>query len=225
MDAVTEIPPIENEPNRLYEPGSPHRVSLQARLAQLGTQGAMDLPMCIDGQWRMGAGSRIKVVQPHDHNRALGSMKNATRKDAAAAVEAAKKAAPGWRAMSFDDRAAIFLKAADLLAGPRRDTLKAATMLGQSKTARRIEIKFRAEGSGVLAVTFARYHDNWSGGKLKRDFIRDKPGGKLEKITLTPGMKTYSVNYTILPDEWVALYFHNWCRSSAVIENVSIILK
>ncbi|HPJ20646.1 MAG TPA: aldehyde dehydrogenase family protein, partial [Actinomycetota bacterium] len=123
MDAVTQIPAIENEPNRLYEPGSPHRVSLQARLAQLQSQGSIELPMCIDGQWSMAGGSKIKVVQPHAHARQLGTTKNATRKDAAAAVEAAKKAAPAWRAMSFDDRAAILLKAADLLAGPWRDTL------------------------------------------------------------------------------------------------------
>jgi 1-pyrroline-5-carboxylate dehydrogenase len=145
MDAVTRIPPIDNEPNRLYEPGSPHRVSLQACLAQMGSQGTIDLPMCIDGQWTMASGSRTKVVQPHAHQRILGTTRNATRKDAAAAVAAAKKAAPAWRDMSFDDRAAIFLKAADLLAGPWRDTLNAATMLGQSKTAYQAEIDSACE--------------------------------------------------------------------------------
>ena len=85
MDAITKIPAIENEPNRLYEPGSPHRVALQARLAQMSTQGPIDLPMCIGGKWTMGGGSRIKVVQPHAHGRVLGSLKSATRKDAAAA--------------------------------------------------------------------------------------------------------------------------------------------
>ena len=153
MDAVTKIPPIENEPNRLYEPGSPHRVSLQARLAQMGTQGTLDLPMYIDGQWSMGGGSRIKVVQPHAHASTLGITKNATRKDAAAAVAAAKRAAPAWRAMSYDDRAAIFLKAADLLAGPWRDTLNAATMLGQSKTAYQAEIDSACE-----LIDFWRYN-------------------------------------------------------------------
>ncbi len=145
MDAVTRIPEIVNEPNRLYEPGSPHRASLQSKLAQLNTQGSIDLPMCIDGHWTMGGGSKISVVQPHAHARQLGITKNATRKDAAAAVEAAKKAAPAWRALSFDDRAAIFLKAADLLAGPWRDTLNAATMLGQSKTAFQAEIDSACE--------------------------------------------------------------------------------
>ena len=145
MDAVTRIPPVENEPTRLYEPGSAHRASLQARLAQMGSQGSIDLPCHIGGTWVMGGGTRTKVVQPHNHARELGVLKNATRKDAAAAVEAAKRAAPGWRDMAFDDRAAILLKAADLLAGPWRDTLNAATMLGQSKTAFQAEIDAACE--------------------------------------------------------------------------------
>lgn len=64
MDAVTQIPPVENEPNRLYEPGSPHRVALQARLAQLNTQGPIDLPLCIDGEWRMGDGVDEPLERP-----------------------------------------------------------------------------------------------------------------------------------------------------------------
>ncbi|MEZ5119939.1 MAG: L-glutamate gamma-semialdehyde dehydrogenase [Candidatus Nanopelagicales bacterium] len=162
MDAVTQIPAIENEPNRLYEPGSPHRVSLQARVAQLQSQGPIDLPMCIDGRWSMAGGSKIKVVQPHAHSRRLGTTKNATRKDAAAAVEAAKKAASGWRAMSFDDRAAILLKAADLLAGPWRDTLNAATMLGQSKTAFQAEIDAACE-----LIDFWRFNVKFAEGILR----------------------------------------------------------
>jgi len=170
MDAVTKIPPIENEPNRLYEPGSPHRVSLQARLAQMGTQGTLDLPMYIDGQWSMGGGSRIKVVQPHAHASTLGITKNATRKDAAAAVAAAKRAAPAWRAMSYDDRAAIFLKAADLLAGPWRDTLNAATMLGQSKTAFQAEIDSACE-----LIDFWRFNVMF-GEEILREQPRSSPG-------------------------------------------------
>jgi 1-pyrroline-5-carboxylate dehydrogenase len=74
------------------------------------------------------------VVQPHNRHHVLGSMASSTAADAQAAIAAAKAAAPGWRALDYDDRAAILLKAADLLAGPWRATLNAATMLGQSKT-------------------------------------------------------------------------------------------
>lgn len=80
----------------------------------------------------MGGGDPIDVVQPHNHKAQLGTIRAATADDVRQAVAAAKAAAPAWQAMSFDDRAAIVLKAADLLAGPWHYALKAATMLGQS---------------------------------------------------------------------------------------------
>lgn len=145
MDAVTRIPRPVNEPNRMYEPGSAHRASLQARLAEMEAQGRIDLTMAIGGQHRLGSGDPIQVVQPHAHQKVLGVMGNATQDDAAEAIEAAMAAAPGWRSLSFDDRAAILLKAADLLAGPWRDTLNVATMLGQSKTVFQAEIDAACE--------------------------------------------------------------------------------
>src|SRR4051812_3826886 len=130
MDARTTVPAPINEPVLDYRPGSPERASLEVRLAEL--QGApIDLTMTIDGQQRMGRGPRIAVRQPHAHRRVLGTMKGATKVDAVDAIAAAKRAAPGWRDLSFDDRAAVFLKAAELLSGPWRPTLNAATMLGQ----------------------------------------------------------------------------------------------
>ena len=89
----------------------------------------------INGRRRNGGGAEIKVVQPHDHQHVLGVLKNSTTKDAEAAIKAAKDAALPWQRMPFDERCAILLKAADLLAGPWRQRLNAATMLGQSKTA------------------------------------------------------------------------------------------
>ena len=82
---------------------------------------------------------------PSDHGHVLGRAAAATEADAAAAIEAAQQAAPEWAAMSFDDRAAIFLRAADLLAGPWRATLNAATMLGQGKTVQQAEIDAACE--------------------------------------------------------------------------------
>ena len=87
----------------------------------------------------------INVVQPHRHSHVLGVTHNATHADAEAAVAAAKKAAPEWREMSYADRAAVFLRAAELLAGPWRDTLNGATMLGQSKTVYQAEIDAACE--------------------------------------------------------------------------------
>jgi 1-pyrroline-5-carboxylate dehydrogenase len=101
--------------------------------------------MTIGGQQRMGSGDRVDVVQPHNHRHVLGQLASATGSDIAAAIEAARLAAPGWRALSFDDRAAIFLRAADLLAGPWRQTINAATVLGQSKSAYQAEIDAACE--------------------------------------------------------------------------------
>ena len=94
----------------------------------------------------MAGGEPIDVVQPHNRHAVLGTLGNATHADAACRRGRGRgQAAPAWRAMSFDDRAAILLKAADLLSGPWRDTLNAATMLGQSKTAIQAEIDSACE--------------------------------------------------------------------------------
>ncbi|MFE3649635.1 L-glutamate gamma-semialdehyde dehydrogenase [Streptomyces sp. NPDC059152] len=139
MDAVTQVPVPVNEPVHSYAPGSPERFRLEAKLKELAGN-PIELPMTIGGARRMGGGERFDVVQPHHHSARLGTYANATVQDAQDAVDAALAAAPAWRAMSFDDRAAIILKAADLLAGPWRETMAAATMLGQSKTAQQAEI-------------------------------------------------------------------------------------
>jgi 1-pyrroline-5-carboxylate dehydrogenase len=144
MDAVTQVPAPYNEPVLDYAPGSPERAKLEVALAELGSN-PIDLPHTIDGKRVMGSGRKIEVRQPHARRKVLGTMRNASVSDAQAAVDAAKAAAPGWRALSFDDRAAILLKAADLLAGPWRAHLNAATMLGQSKTAYQAEIDSACE--------------------------------------------------------------------------------
>ncbi|MFK0195997.1 L-glutamate gamma-semialdehyde dehydrogenase [Streptomyces lavendulae] len=139
MDAVTQVPAPVNEPVHSYAPGSPERARLEFQLKQL-SENPIDLPMTIDGVKRMGGGERFDVVQPHDHKSVIGTYANATEAEAQEAVDAALAAAPAWRAMSFDDRAAIILRAAELLAGPWREKLAASTMLGQSKTAQQAEI-------------------------------------------------------------------------------------
>ena len=144
MDAVTRTPVATNEPIRSYAPGSAERASLETRLGELASE-RVDLTCTIGGVSRMGSGEAIDVVQPHARHHVLGTLNGGTRDDAVAAMTAAKAAAPGWRDLSFDDRAAIFLKAADLLAGPWRDTVNAATMLGQSKTCYQAEIDSACE--------------------------------------------------------------------------------
>jgi 1-pyrroline-5-carboxylate dehydrogenase len=144
MDAVTDVPVPANEPVRQYSPGTPDRAALEAKVKELAGERA-ELTMTIGGQQRMGGGEVADVVQPHNHRHVLGQFGNATDEDVTAAIEAAMAAAPAWRAMSFDDRAAIFLKAADLLAGPWRPIVNAATILGQSKSPYQAEIDAAAE--------------------------------------------------------------------------------
>ncbi|MGE5695690.1 MAG: L-glutamate gamma-semialdehyde dehydrogenase [Candidatus Sericytochromatia bacterium] len=139
MDAITEVPMPVNEPVHDYAPNSPERARLAAALEALAAA-SIDLPHVIGGEHRMGSGERIDVVQPHRRTARLGTLTNATHSDASEAMEAALAAKPQWEAMPFDERAAVFLRAADLLAGPWREKLAAATMLGQSKTAYQAEI-------------------------------------------------------------------------------------
>jgi 1-pyrroline-5-carboxylate dehydrogenase len=144
MDAVTRVPAPRNEPVLDYAPGSTERAALARRLAELA--GApIELPLTVGGRRRMPGGERFDVVQPHRHAAVLGTSAQATHADAEEAVRCAKETAPAWQELSFDDRAAVFLKAADLLAGPWRQTLNAATMLGQSKTAYQAEIDSACE--------------------------------------------------------------------------------
>ncbi|MFJ4097151.1 L-glutamate gamma-semialdehyde dehydrogenase [Kitasatospora sp. NPDC089913] len=152
MDAVTDVPVPGNEPVLGYAPGSPERERLVRRLDELAAE-PVPLPMTVGGEQRFGGGERIDVVQPHHHAAKLGVLGNATREDARAAVDAALAAGRDWRGLCFDDRAAVFLRAADLLAGPWRETLNAATMLGQSKTAQQAEIDSACE-----LIDFWRYN-------------------------------------------------------------------
>ena len=170
MDAITTPPTPVNEPNLDYAPGNAERVSLEAELAHLAAS-PIDLTAAIGGVRKMGGGAEIPVVQPHDHASVLGVLKNSTRRDAQAAIRAASDAAPGWRALSFDDRAAIILKAADLLAGPWRARLNAATMLGQSKTVWQAEIDAACE-----LIDFWRFNVHYARGILADQPIANSRG-------------------------------------------------
>ncbi len=144
MDGITDVPPPRHEPAHDYAPGTPERTSLQERIAEL-TRSDHELTGTVGGRQRMAAGDPIDVVAPHRRHTRLGSTAQATPADVSDAIEAASDAAPGWRDLTFDERAAVFLRAANLLAGPWRDTLNAATMLGQSKSVQQAELDSACE--------------------------------------------------------------------------------
>ncbi len=158
MDAVTVVPRPSNEPVRSYPPGSADRDRLVARLSELADADPVELTATIGGEKRPAGGPAFEVTMPSDHAHVLGRSAHASGRDTADAIAAAGAAAPDWARMSFDDRAAIFLRAADLLSGPWRDTLNAATMLGQGKTVQQAEIDSACEFIDFLRfnVAFAR---------------------------------------------------------------------
>ncbi len=170
MDAVTNVPAPVNEPVLGYAPDSPERTTLEQALADVGGT-VHELPHTIGGHRVLGSGRRMEVRQPHAHRKVLGRMRNATKADAAAAVDAAMAAAPAWRDLDFDDRAAVLLKAADLLAGPWRSRINAATMLGQSKTVYQSEIDAACE-----MVDFWRFNVHFARQLLTEQPIAHSPG-------------------------------------------------
>jgi 1-pyrroline-5-carboxylate dehydrogenase len=178
LDAVTQIPAPRNEPVHSYAPGSPERVALEGRLKELAAE-PVELTMTIGGEHRPGGGEPVEVIQPHRKDAVLGRLGNATVQDARAALAAAKAAASAWRRLPFEERAAILLSAADLLAGPWRQTLNAATMLGQSKTAYQAEIDSACE-----LVDFWRYNVAYAGQILREQPL--SPAGVWNRMDHRP---------------------------------------
>ena len=170
MDAFTHPPVPVNEPNLTYAPGSPERAALELELKRQEDQ-QVDLTATIGGRKKMGGGVEVPVVQPHDHGHVLGVLKNSSQADTRAAIAAAQEAAPGWRALPQDERAAVLLKAADLLAGPWRQRINAATMLGQSKTAFQAEIDSACE-----LIDFWRFNVHYAHEILAQQPIANSRG-------------------------------------------------
>ncbi|MGB3481835.1 MAG: L-glutamate gamma-semialdehyde dehydrogenase [Mycobacterium sp.] len=164
MDAITTTPTPVNEPVGTFAPGSPERSRLQTKLVELADN-PTEIHHVIGGEHRRSAGALVNVLQPHRHAAVLGTFTNAGHEDVAAAIDAATAAAPQWRDLPFDERAAVFLRAADLLSGPWRETLSAATMLGQSKTAYQAEIDAACE-----LIDFWRFNVHFA-----RQIMADQP--------------------------------------------------
>jgi len=148
---VYKIPDVKNEPVKSYAPGSPEREALKLKLKELNS-GGLDLPMIIDGK-EVRTGNLMDIRPPHDHRHLLGHYHQGDKSHVQMAIDAALKAKPAWEAMRWESRAAIFLKAAELIAGPYRAEFNAITMIGQSKNAYQSEIDAVCE-----LVDFYRYN-------------------------------------------------------------------
>lgn len=146
---VFQIPYPDNEPINSYEPGSAERESLIAKYNEMYNQAPIDVPMYIGGE-EVRTNNKKPMSPPHDHQHILGHFNYGDKSHAQAAIDAALAAKPAWEAMAWEQRASIFLKAADLVAGPYRDKINASTMLAQSKTVFQAEIDAACEFADFL---------------------------------------------------------------------------
>lgn len=140
---IYNVPQPWNEPVKNYAPGSPERKELQAMLKELRSK-ETDVPMYIGGK-EVRSNEKVRLSPPHDHKHTLGHFHKSSKEHVTQAINAALAAKPQWEELAWEHRASIFLKAAELIAGPYRAKLNAATMLGQSKSAYQAEIDSACE--------------------------------------------------------------------------------
>ncbi len=161
---IVQVPSPVNEVVRDYAPGSPERASIKQRLSEmLGER--IEIPLIIGGR-EVRTGNTVEAVCPHDHGHVLADFHQAGSGEIEQAIAASQEAWGEWSEMAWEDRAAVFLKAADLLAGPWRDTVNAATMLNQSKTVFQAEIDSACE-----LIDFWRYNSHYM-----RQIYTEQPG-------------------------------------------------
>ena len=165
-DGHFEVPRPANEPVRQYPPGDSHRKSLKGRLAEL-TDARTEIPMTIGGERRAGNG-KGDLRAPHRKELSIGRYAVGVVKDFDDAISSALKARRMWAATAYHERAAVMLRAASLLAGPWRDTINAATMLGQSKTVHQAEIDSACE-----SIDFWRFNAYFGDQLLRQQPYND----------------------------------------------------
>lgn len=147
-NAFYKVPQPVNEPILNYRSGSPERKALKEALAAYKKE-ALDLPMYINGEW-VSTDNKVAIHPPHEKKHVLAHFSKGGSDHVNAAIDAALAAQPAWERMPWQDRAAVFLKAADLISGPYRARMNAATMLGQSKNVYQAEIDCVAELADFL---------------------------------------------------------------------------
>ena len=166
--AISTAPVPLNEPVKAYAPGSPERASLKAKLAQMAAE-KIDMPLVIDGK-DVRTSKLGQSVMPHRHAHVLGEFHQGAEAEAQMAIRAALRAQKDWANLPWEARASVFLKAADLLQGPYRDVINAATMLGQSKTCHQAEIDSACELIDFFRFNVAFYE------QLLREQPQSSPG-------------------------------------------------
>ena len=208
---MAQVPVPVNEAVLSYGPGSKERAKIESALGEMAGADPIELTATIDGVSKPASGDPFDVTMPSDHSHILGHAANATRADATEAIDAALAAAPGWAELGFEQRAAVFLRAADLLAGPWRDTLNAATMLGQGKTVQQAEIDAACE-----LIDFWRFNVAFA-----RHIFEDQPISSPGVWNRTDYRPLEGFVYAITPFNFTAIA-GNLPTSAALMGNVVI---
>ena len=155
FNGIRRVPPPVNEPVKAHAPGSAERAELKQRLAAMAKE-RIEIPLVIGGK-DVRTGDKATAVMPHDHRHVLADWHKAGKAHVVQAIDAARAAQREWASWAWEDRAAVFLRAAELLTTSWRSTLNAATMLGQSKTAFQAEIDSACE-----LIDFWRFNPHYA---------------------------------------------------------------
>lgn len=207
--SVAQTPPPRNEPVRGYAPGSAERASLQAELARQAGE-VLEIP-CVVGGERLWTGQTVDVTMPCDHGHVLARVHLATPAVVQRGLEAARAARQEWAALSWEARAAVLLRAAERLAGPWRDRLNAATMLGQGKTCHQAEIDAACE-----TIDFFRFNARYA-----QELYAMQPGSGAEMWNRLDYRPLEGVVFAITPFNFTSIAL-NLPTAPALMGNVVV---
>ncbi|MGB1248223.1 MAG: L-glutamate gamma-semialdehyde dehydrogenase [Chitinophagales bacterium] len=208
-NAFFNVPKATNEPVKGYAPNSPERISLEKEVAAMkSTQ--LDVPMVIGGE-KIFTQDKRTMHPPHEHKHTLGTYNYGTSTNVEDAIKAAMVAKPRWEAMPWEQRAAIFLKAADLLAGPFRDKLNASTMLAQSKNAMQAEIDAACE-----LIDFFKFNVEYM-----TDLYKEQPGSNPSMWNRLEYRPLEGFVFAVTPFNFTSICA-NLCAAPAMMGNVIV---
>lgn len=208
-NAIYSIKPPENEPLFSYAPGTPERAELERELARISSE-TVEIPVIINGK-AVKTGTTGKIVMPHDHAHVLATYHMAGEKEAATAVEAAMNAKDMWMALSWIERSSVMLKAAELLSKKYRNTILAATMLGQSKSVQQAEIEAAGE-----TIDFLRFNTYFAG-----QIYEEQPRSMHDQFNRVEYRPLEGFIYTVTPFNFTAIA-SNLNMSVALMGNTTV---